>query len=478
MFFAYITKIQQKSCFNTTIQQLKLMHIAIIGNGISGVTAARFIRKLSDYRITLISAETDHAFSRTALMYIYMGHMRYEDTKLYEDGFWKKNKIDLLKAYVKRIDTQRKTLYFDGNTSPLIYDRLIIAVGSSPNKLGWPGQNLKAVQGLYSYQDLEEMEKYSVELQRAVIVGGGLIGIEMAEMFHSRNIDVTFLVREQSYWNNVLPAEESAMLNRHIIENRIDLRLATELKAILPDGHGKVRAVITSQGEEIPCQFVGLTVGVRPNIDFIRDDEATGIECGRGILVDDYLRTSKREVYAIGDCVELRKPQATRQAIEALWYTGKMMGEVVAYNICQKPMAYVPRLWFNSAKFFEIEYQVYGFVYASLPQRCETIYWEAPDGRKAIRMVWEKETQAIQGFNLMGIRYRHEVCEKWIQEQAHVETVLEHLGMANFDPEFFRQYESELLGLYNKKTGKSLRLKQKRSLTAALRYLKNRMKLS
>ena len=92
------------------------------------------------------------------------------------------------------------------------FDKLVIATGSKPNKFGWPGQDLNRVQGMYSYQDLEGMEAASKDLKQAVIVGGGLIGIEMAEMFHSRHIPVTFLVREKSYWDNVLPAEESACL--------------------------------------------------------------------------------------------------------------------------------------------------------------------------------------------------------------------------------------------------------------------------
>ena len=88
------------------------MHIAIIGNGISGITAARFLRKLSDHQITVISSETDHFFSRTALMYIYMGHMRFEDTKPYEDWFWEKNRINLKKAHVDSISPQVKELIF------------------------------------------------------------------------------------------------------------------------------------------------------------------------------------------------------------------------------------------------------------------------------------------------------------------------------------------------------------------------------
>ena len=172
-------------------------HIVIIGNGISGVTAARHIRKLSNKRITIISAESDYFFSRTALMYVYMGHMKFEHTQPYEDWFWKKNKIELVKAYVKDINTDTKTLEFD-NRDALKYDKLIIATGSKPNKFGWPGQDLKGVLGMYHKQDLENLEILAPNnkvCKHAVIVGGGLIGIELAEMLNSRHIPVTFLVR-------------------------------------------------------------------------------------------------------------------------------------------------------------------------------------------------------------------------------------------------------------------------------------------
>ena len=248
------------------------MHIAIIGNGISGTTAARHIRKLSDYSITLISSETKHFFSRTALMYIYMGHMKFEHTKSYEDMFWENNQIKLMYKFVRRIEISTKQLIFSDNTS-LKYDKLIIACGSKSNKFGWEGQDLRAVQGLYSYQDLQSMEQYSMDTKQAVIIGGGLIGVEMAEMFHSRHIPVSFLVREQSFWSSVLPPNESSLINKEIIRNNIDLRLNTELKKIISDENGRVKAVITQEGEKIDCQFVGLTklYGVGPNIGFLKN---------------------------------------------------------------------------------------------------------------------------------------------------------------------------------------------------------------
>ena len=446
------------------------MHVVIIGNGISGITAARHIRKLSDHQITVISSETDHFFSRTALMYVYMGHMRYEDIKPYEDWFWEKNRIDLLNAYVENIDFNEKTLTTKEGQS-IRYDKLILALGSAPNKFGWPGQDLEGVRGLYSYQDLEYMEQHSSDIKQAVIVGGGLIGIEMAEMFHSRHIPVTFLVREKSYWSGVLLAEESAMINRHINEHGIDLRLSTELKEIIDDGSGKACGVITSTGERIDCEYVGLTAGVHPNVNFLRD---TALEIQKGIIVDNTLATNMPDVYAIGDCAQLSTPMPGRRPIEAVWYTGRMMGETVAYTVCGTPKEYDPGIWFNSAKFMDIEYQVYGTVLPKAPESHTSIYWEHSDGKKAIRIVYDKDDQTIQGFNLMGIRYRHEVCEKWLRDKTHIEEVIQNLGLANFDPEFYKEYEADVVNLYNQQTGKQLKLKKRRGLNNVLRFLKSK----
>ena len=449
------------------------MHIAIIGNGIAGITAARFIRKLSDHEITVISAETDHFFSRTALMYIYMGHMRYEDTKPYEDWFWDKNRINLKRGYVESVDFESKTLHFKGREM-MSYDKLLLATGSKSNKFGWPGQDLKGVSGLYSYQDLENMEAHSPGLNRAVIVGGGLIGIEMAEMFHARHIPVTMLVRESNYWNNVLPEEESAMVSRHIRENDIDLRLSTELKEIVDDGTGSVEAVITNKDERIECGYVGLTPGVSPNVDFLKD---TGLEIGRGIKVNAFLETNIPDVYAAGDCMEVQAPQPGRKPIEAVWYVGRISGETVAYNICGKPVKYDPGIWFNSAKFIDIEYMVYGDVPPTprTPDNFATLYWEHQDGRKSIRLNYDKNDGTILGFNLMGVRYRHEVCEKWLAEGTHIERVLQNLGIANFDPEFYDEYEADVVAQYNQQTGKNLQLKKRRGLRGALQFLRGKV---
>ena len=468
-----------------------MQHVVIIGNGISGITAARHIRKQSDCKITIISGETDHFFSRTALMYIFMGHMKFEHTKPYEDWFWEKNRIELKRAWVKTIDFDEKKLYFrlpneedkDSKMGGSIsYDKLILALGSTSNKFGWKGQNLKGVQGLYSYQDLQSLEELTPTIKKAVIVGGGLIGVELAEMLHSRGIEVTFLVRESSFWNAIMPPEESALISKHIIENHINLQFSSELEEIIGDENGQVKAIKTKSGEEIECQFVGLTVGVSPNISLLKVPQGTmvgrekpafvlgvgGIKLNRGILVNEYLETNIPEIYAIGDCVEHENPLKDRKNIEQIWYTGRIMGETIARTITGKPTKYQPGIFFNSAKFFDIEYQTYGQVPAELPADTKTFYWEHSSGHICLRINYQSDTKAVTGINTFGIRMRHEVWDEWISSGKNIEYVFENLPKANFDPELFKQYENEIVEKYNQETGSNLKLKSKKGIFSKL----------
>ncbi len=436
-------------------------HVVIIGNGISGVTAARHIRKASNKKITIISAETNYFFSRTALMYVYMGHMKFEHTQPYEPYFWKKNRIELKQGYVSKIDSDTKQLHF-ANGETLAYDKLILATGSKPNKFGWPGQDLNGVMGMYHKQDLENLEKHAPDnktCKRAVIVGGGLIGIELAEMLHSRHIPVTFLVRETSFWNGVLPQGESAMINREILRNGIDLRLNTNLREIKSDKNGKVKSVIIEEtGEEIACNVVGLTAGVSPNINFIKN---SNIETGRGIKVNQYLETNITDIYAIGDCAEQHKGINGRRPIEAVWYTGRMMGETVAQTICGNRIKYQPGHWFNSAKFIDIEYQTYGWVFAQ-PRENEThFHWKHDDDTKCITINMNATTGEFIGINTFGIRMRHELFDQWLTEKRDVDYILEHLKDANFDPEFFAQFEEDIIAQYNTEFNKNISPKKK-----------------
>ena len=425
-----------------------MKHILIIGNGIAGITTARHVRQQSDSaRITVISAESEHFYSRTALMYIYMGHMTYEHTKPYEDWFWKKNRIDLVRGYVGEVDTTGKRVRLIDDTW-LTYDALVIATGSVSSTANWPGLDATGVQGLYNLADLESMTHHTENVDRAVVVGGGLIGIELAEMLHSRHIGVTLLVRDTHYWSSTIPAEEGELIGRHVRQHGVDLQLKAELKEILADENGHVRAIVTTDGREIACQFVGLGVGVTPNVSFLK---TSGIELGKGVLVNDYFETNIPDVYAIGDCNEFRVPIAgsdgsPRKAIEQIWYTGRMHGETLAQTLCGNRTPYQPGVFFNSAKFFDIEYQTYGTMNAKLAEGEQTYYWEHPDGKQCLRINYEAQGEGVVGIHAFGLRLRHAVCERWIREHRPLPEVLSQFQQADFNPEFSENYTDQLAG--------------------------------
>jgi len=168
----------------------------------------------------------------------------------------------------------------------------------------------------------------------------------------------------------------------------------------------------------------------------------------------------------------MKEPLPGRRPIEAIWYTGRMMGQTVAHNICGKQVSYDPGIWFNSAKFLDIEYQVYGTALANPPEEHKQLYWEHPLGKKSVRIIYHAETEEIIGFNLMGIRFRHEVCEKWLKEKTPVTEVLSNLSLANFDPEFYEEHEDDILLTFSKVLGKPLQNKAKRSWNSAFSFLK------
>ncbi|MFD2784019.1 NAD(P)/FAD-dependent oxidoreductase [Hymenobacter rubripertinctus] len=425
------------------------MHLVIIGNGITGVTAALTARKLQpEARITLVSAESAHHFSRPALMYVYLGDLRYQDIKPYEDWFWTENRLELVHATATGLDTATNTVQLDNGTT-LTYDKLLLATGSRGRRGPWPGAELAGVQTFVTLPDLELMTRDTRQgVRQAVIVGGGLIGVELAEMLAAKGVAVTMLIRDARYWGAILPPEEAALVQRQLDAHHIVCRYETELQEILADENGRVRAVRTTAGEQLPCQWLGLAIGVEPNLDLAR---AGDLEVDKGVLVNEHLQTSAPHVYAAGDCTQLREFAKGELAVEQLWYTGRQQGETVAYTLCNAdaPRSYQRGQWFNSAKFFDLEYQTYGRVPAEPAAGEHSFCWQHPTRAALLRINFRADTLAVTGLNVLGLRQRHDTWAAWLQAGTPVTEVMANLGAANFDPEFFRQYEKVMVAQFN-----------------------------
>ncbi|MCK6528055.1 NAD(P)/FAD-dependent oxidoreductase [Myxococcota bacterium] len=411
------------------------MDIVIVGNGVAGITCALAARRRDPgARVVVVSGESDYFFSRTALMYAFMDRMTRRDLEPYERRTWGDLRIDLVRDWVVDLDPTRREVTLHGGRT-LAYDRLVLAVGARPNAFPWDGLDRvrDGVVHFVSMQDLDACERLTPSTREAVVVGGGLIGIELVECLVHHGIRTTFLVREPWYWPVALGWEEAEIVGAHMAEHGVDLRLAEEVRSVEAGGDGRVAAVRTAAGERIPCQMLGVAIGVSPNLERIRAFRGAPL-LGKGIVVDETLETTLPGVFACGDCVEIR-PREGRPYGEQIWYSAKRQGAICADNLFGDKRSYRPPLFFNSSKFFDVEYTTVGSV-TDAPEGTPTVYMRLPGRPVAVRIV--HDGGRVLGFNMLGSRWDHEVLEGWIREGRSAEFVRRNLPQAQFDVEFGR----------------------------------------
>ncbi|MEO1268429.1 MAG: FAD-dependent oxidoreductase, partial [Myxococcota bacterium] len=287
---------------------------------------------------------------------------------------------------------------------------------------------------LVSMQDLDDCERLTPSTREAVVIGGGLIGIELVECLLFHKVKTTFLVREPWYWPMALGKEEATFVAEHMREHGVDLRLSEEMVEAHVDDKGRVNGVTTNKGNRLPCQMLGIAAGVHPAIERIKAF-STAPELGRGIIVDETLETSIPGVFACGDCAEIH-PKEGKPYGELIWYSAKRQGKLVgAYNLFGDKVTYQPPLFFNSSKFFEVEYTTVGNIMKA-PKGSQTIYLKMPRRPISVRIVHDGEK--VLGFNMLGSRWNHEVLERWIRERRSPEFAFNHLKGAQYDVEFNR----------------------------------------
>lgn len=406
------------------------MHYVIIGNGVAGITAAFTLRQRArKAQITVISGETDYFFSRTALMYAYMDRMNLSDLEPHERQVYGAQKIDRIRAWVTDLDARSRTLRLDSGRT-VSYDRLLLATGSVPRRVPWPGLDMarEGVVHFVSLQHLEQCERLTPSTRQAVVVGGGLIGIELVECLRHHGIEVTFLVKDKWYWPVALAPEEGDMIAAHARHHGVDLRLEEGVDEVLTDGNGRVRAVRTTKDNEFPAQMLGISIGVQPAIEWLRT-VTTSPELGTGIQVERDFRTSLEGVYAAGDCAQIG------MLVEQIWYSAKRQGELAARAMLGDKVEYHPPIFYNSAKFFDIEYTTVGDL-LRLPATARSVFHRVPNRDITVRLV--ENNGAFIGCNTLGSRWNHTFFERWIQERRALDEVIAMLPTAQFDVEFGR----------------------------------------
>jgi NADPH-dependent 2,4-dienoyl-CoA reductase/sulfur reductase-like enzyme len=443
------------------------VHVVIVGNGVAGIEAAMVVREReSGWRITVVSEESDHFFSRTALMYVLSGQMSYRDIEPLERDAYARLRLERVRGRAVGLDAERKQLLLAGGER-LGYDRLLIATGSRPRPGPWPGAELAGVGHFVTLQDLQWLEaevhgrsgvdtpprpdahlahtderspylpravaaqlRGGARAKRPVVIGGGLIGIEAVETMLAAGLRPVFLIREEWFWPIALDTAEAAWIAGAMRHHGVDVRLEENVERIEGGEQGAVTAVHTDRGV-IEADLVVVAIGVVPNTGWLEDTAL--VDASGGILVDEGLATPLPDVWAAGDCASVRWFNGWVRP-EQLWYTARDQGRVAGRALLGDPVRYGRGTWYNSAKLMDVEYTTCGLVNMRVEGEQSWYHEETGKVRSTTRIV--HVDGRVVGFNFLGRRWDHEVCVRWIEERRSLAYVLEHLNEASFDTEF------------------------------------------
>ncbi len=284
------------------MQKLKLV---MVGNGMAGVRTLEELLKLTPdmYDITVFGAEPHPNYNRILLSPVLAGEQHFDDIILNPLDWYADNGITLHTGRkIVEIDRRNcKVIADDGTEAD--YDRLLLATGSNPFMLPIPGNDLEGVIGYRDIADTQQMMDSAKTHKHAVVIGGGLLGLEAANGLMLRGMDVTVVYIGEWLMERQLDRTAGELLQQSLEERGLKFLLPQFTSELVDDGQGRVKAVRFKDGTEVPADLVVMAAGIRPNTELA---ESSGLACNRGILVSDTLQTFDPKIYAIGECASHR----------------------------------------------------------------------------------------------------------------------------------------------------------------------------
>jgi len=286
------------------------MKVVIIGNNIAGTFTAQNIRSLNDeVEIEVYTQEKYPYYTRVKLPELISEKVTIDDLIVFNEAWYKNKQINLhLDRKVNKIDPSSKTIQIEGVDSTISYDRLVLALGSTPSippirNAAEMKEKKKGVFTLRNIDDATEIKDYirKKDVNKAIIIGGGLLGLELANQINNSNLDTTVV----EFFPRLLPRqldEECALMLKDEIENRgIKVVLDAVTEEII--GNGAVTGIKLKGDHKLDADIVLIQAGIKPTIDIAKE---ANIRTNKGIIVNEFLETSETDIYAVGDCIEYK----------------------------------------------------------------------------------------------------------------------------------------------------------------------------
>lgn len=338
-----------------------MRNYVIIGNGAAGVTAAQELRR-RDARatISIVTDERHPMYSRPGLAYILINEVTVEQSIARKPEWYQRHRFDLIYSRAEQIDFQVKHVTL-ANGQVLPYDALLIAVGARAVPAPMAGGNLDGVVYLDTLDNTLDIVARARTARAAVVVGGGITALEMAEGLAHQGVETHYLSRKNNLWSTLLNDNESKLVEKQIQHHGVIIHYGREIAEIVGQA-GRVVGVKTNRDELLPCEIVGVAIGVKPNLKLVT---GTPLAIDRGILTDEYLHTNQSQVFAAGDCAQIFDVWSGEKRIDSLWPTAIASGRCAAANMTGAHVAYRKGAPFNAALLFGLHLTAIGQVAAA-----------------------------------------------------------------------------------------------------------------
>lgn len=409
----------------------------IVGNGAAGAAAAWAIRaRDQEAEITIIGDEKVPFYSRPGLAYVLLGVIPDKQVFSRPDRVYADARIKRVTGKVVAIEPGPHRLVTDDGKA-LRYDRLLLSVGAGATLPSIPGIDLEGVVTLDSHAGTREIIRLASRAKRAVVVGGGITALELAEGLVARGVETHYLMRGERYWATVLDPSESEIVEHHLVADGMRLHKGTELEEVL-GRKGRVTGVRTKDGREIACDIVGVAIGVQPRTELA---SAAGMRTGRGIFVSERFETDAPDIFAAGDCAEVFDPATGRRSVDALWSVANEQGRTAGRNMAGDPAVYQRPAPFNVTRIGGITTTVIGSVGTGARDddlvslsRGDTFVWReqladfatvATQGANRLRLVIG--TDRIAGAVVMGDQALSRRLQHIVRAPIDISHVREHL---------------------------------------------------
>lgn len=283
---------------------MEKMKLVVVGNGMAGMRTVEELLKISPdlYDITVFGDEPHPNYNRIMLSPVLAGEQTIDDIILNSREWYAENNITLHTGKkIHKIDRRLRMVFAEDGTFAL-YDRMLIATGSTPFMLPIPGKDLKGVIGFRDIKDVDAMIATAGTHKHAVVIGGGLLGLEAANGLKIQGMDVTVIHKNEWLLERQLDKTAGLMLQRSLEAKGLSFKLNMNTKQLIGE-NGHVKAIQFEDGSELAADLVVMAVGIRPNYALA---ESAGIYCDRGIVVNDTMQTFDPRIYSVGECVAHR----------------------------------------------------------------------------------------------------------------------------------------------------------------------------